>query len=396
MNEVVIFGAGNIGRSFIGSIFSRGGWKITFIDANKQLVALLNKRGCYTIKVKQNGMNDEKIKITGVSALHSDDKEAVLNKLALCRLCSTSIGAGALKDVIPVIAHAVKLRLETSVPPLDVIIAENIRGGAEYFRSILREYGLTGKEVGLIETSIGKMVPLMTAADLVKDPLEIHAEKYNQLIVDAQGFLNGVPDIPDIQAVDNILAWVDRKLFIHNLGHAAAAYFGYKAFPDTSLIADVIRDDKVHKKVRQVMEEAAVALLAEYSADFTAEQLYEHMDDLLYRFGNRSLGDTIYRVGRDLYRKLGRFDRVLGAVALCLKHGLPCDSIIEVFHAALMFRSTDSMGQISEADRRFVETLETRGLSWIVDNELGLGEGDQKMKELLLNKTASDHNTTFF
>ncbi len=385
MSEAVIFGAGNIGRSFIGNIFTRGGWKVTFIDADKKLVDLLNNRGCYTIKVKQSGRKDEIIEVAGISAVHSDDMEAVMKLLISCRICSTSVGKGALKYVIPVLADAVKRRLEAGALPLDIIIAENIREGSEYFRNIFKSQGLSVFEAGLVETSIGKMVPIMKTEDLAVDPLVLHAEKYNTLIVDRNGFLNGVPALPDIKAVDNIGAWVDRKLFIHNLGHAAAAYFGYETCPSRTLIADVLREKSVYSKVRRVMEEAAVALFVEYPDDFTQDGLNAHIEDLLHRFENRALGDTVYRVGRDLGRKLNRTDRVLGAAALCIKHGLQCSNILDVFHAALSFGAVGPDGLMFEADRVFTSALKKHGVEWVIKNKLGIGSEDGQLLKLLLD-----------
>ena len=383
MSEAVLFGAGNIGRSFIGSILVRGGWKVTFIDADRNLVDLLNRRGGYRIKVKRNGREDEIIEIKGVSAVHSDDSRAVKEKLTSCSLCSTSVGQGALKYVAPVIAGAVKYRHETGLPSMDILIAENIRNGAGYFREIFKEHGLKGDEAGLVETSIGKMVPIMTTDDLAEDPLVLHAEEYNTLILDRKGFINGVPDLPEIKAVENVAAWVDRKLFIHNLGHAAAAYFGYKSYPDRLLIADVLQDEEIRSRTRGVMEESARALLAEYPSDFTGRDLEEHINDLLFRFENRALGDTVFRVGRDLYRKLNRNDRILGAAALCLKHGLPSCKIIDAFHAALSFRAGDPAGGKAPQDKLFIADMEDKGVLYLIDKKLGLGPEDSELKTKL-------------
>ncbi len=388
MHEIVIFGAGNIGRSFIGAVFARNGWQVTFVDANRRLVDLLNEAGAYTIKVKQNGTPDEAIRVSGFSALYSDDTASVLQSLSTCSLCATSVGKGALPHVIPVLAEAVKARKTRNLPPLDIIIAENIREGKAYFQEILKENGLSGNEAGLIETSIGKMVPIMNQEDLKDDPLVLHAEPYNTLIVDGKGFRNGIPDIPEIKAVDNIEAWVDRKLFIHNLGHAAAAYLGYARDPDCEFIAEVLDDTATFSAVRNTMGEAAAALQAEYPGVFTQEELAAHIDDLLARFLNRNLGDTVFRVGKDLRRKLNRSDRVVGAIALCLEHDLPCEHIVEAFRAALRFRSEGPSGMFPD-DAQFTALIEEFGLDWVVRSKLGIGVKEENLIEVLTGEMAS-------
>ncbi len=171
--------------------------------------------------------------------------------------------------------------------------------------------------------------PLMTEEALSEDPLVLTAEEYNTLILDRKGFKNGVPDFPEIKAVENIAAWVYRRLFINNLGHGASAYLGSEKYPEKNLVAEVLEDDKIKLMVRNAMNKAAAALLCEYPDDFTKQ-------DLLIRFQNKALGDTVFRVGRDLPRKLGRNDRILGAAGLCIKHNLPYDEIIRVFMLPLI------------------------------------------------------------
>ena len=372
LNKAVIFGAGNIGRSFIGNIFSSNGLSVTFIDANAALVKELNLKKEYRIVIKRNNKADEAIPVKNIKAVHSSETDKIIKCLVECDLCATSVGQAALPKVIPLIAEGIKIRNQRSGSPLDIIIAENIRNGADYFRKLFKENGLSGDEAGLIETSIGKMVPIMTAADLSDDPLVLHAEEYNTLILDRKGFRNKVPEFPEIKAVENIAAWVDRKLFIHNLGHAASAYLGFEKYPQKKLIAEILEDDQIKLQVRRAMTEAAAALLKEYPADFTVEALTDHIDDLLFRFQNRALGDTVFRVGRDLPRKLGRDDRILGAAGLCLKHGLPFREIIDVFSSALEFAASDQAGESFGGDETFLKSVAEMGIQNILTDLCGL------------------------
>lgn len=149
-------------------------------------------------------------------------------------------------------------------------------------------------------------------------------------------------------------AWVDRKSFIHNLGHAAAAYYGHYLHPDAVYLWEVLENDEVRDFCFAAMGESACALMAEYPGVFEPEQLNEHAADLIRRFRNRALGDTIHRVGRDLKRKLGPDDRIMGALKLALRHGLTYGHILSTFVHALHFRASGPDGKPYAPDQSFL------------------------------------------
>ena len=365
--KLVQFGAGNIGRSFIGQVFSRAGWEVVFVDIDERLVKLLNEKQYYNVVIKREDQTDEVRSIGPVCAVDGRDAAAVAMEIAGADIVGTSVGKNALPKVIPVIAKglAIRRKLETGLNgeptpgcALNIIIAENDRAAPALFRSVLAaemgpDYPLN-KLVGLIETSIGKMVPIMKAADLDADPLQLFAEEYETLIVDRRGFRGPLPDISALHPVDPIAAYVDRKLFIHNLGHAAAAYLGYAAIT----IPEALALPNVEKIAREAMNEAADALIMEYPqsqypGSYNRDDLSSHIEDLLFRFKNRALGDTIHRVGRDLQRKLAREDRITGAMLLCAKHGLPFGTIAKVYRAALDFAAPAEDSALFPADKEF-------------------------------------------
>ncbi|MGQ9621306.1 MAG: hypothetical protein ACUVTX_10040, partial [Bacteroidales bacterium] len=245
-----------------------------------------------------------------------------------------------LKNVIPLLANGLIERRKKNIrQPLDIIIAENMRNAAHYLgRELAKHLPINfplNEMVGLVETSIGKMVPIMTKEDLEKDILQVFAEPYNTLIVDKKGFKNPVPDINGLEPKENMKAWVDRKLFIHNLGHSAAAFSGHFKYLNAVYMYEVLSDLKVLNFTREVMDQSADALLIVYKDDFTLLDLREYIEDLLMRFRNKALKDTIYRIGRDLVRKLGYDDRFVGAIHIARKAGKPYNKIIKAMSYGL-------------------------------------------------------------
>jgi mannitol-1-phosphate 5-dehydrogenase len=80
-------------------------------------------------------------------------------------------------------------------------------------------------------------------------------------------------------------------------------------------IWQAIEDPEIEVLVFKAMLSVAAALSKAYDADL--QKLISHVEDLVYRFGNRKLGDTAFRVGRDIPRKLSPEDRLIGAIKLC-------------------------------------------------------------------------------
>ncbi len=377
MKTLVQFGAGNIGRSFVGRIFAEHGWRVVFIDLDRELIDRLNACGQYRVVVKDSGQPDEIVTVEGVRGIDARDQAPVAAALADADLAATAVGKNALPSLAPVLARGLLARRQLHGDrPLDLVLAENVRNGGAIVRQALRrelpsDYPLN-KLAGLVETSIGKMVPLMTREALAVDPLWLFAEPYNTLILDRRGFRGQPPTMPELKMVDNIAAYVDRKLFIHNLGHAAAAYLGFCQAGEGGLLWQYLDNPAVLEDTRRVMQQAAAGVAAEYPNEFSTAQLHSHIEDLLRRFRNRALGDTAFRVGLDLRRKLGRHDRIVGAMLLNRRHGLPYKAIAHVLLAALRFRAGDENGSLFPADAEFIARDLPLGLNYVLTAVCGL------------------------
>lgn len=357
MKNILIFGAGNIGRSFIGQIFSRSGFEIVFIDVDDNLISLLNKEKGYTVIIKESEVPDEELHISPVRAINGRDQDLVISEIVKADYIATSIGKNALPKIFNLLAEGIEERKN----PIDIIIAENLTEGANFFREglfpFLKDKNSVNK-IGLIETSIGKMVPITSKENIEENPLTVYAEAYNTLIVDKDGFITSFPDVPFIKGVSPIKAYVERKLYIHNLGHAATAYLGYDYNPNLTYIWEVLEDKTIYNKVENLMMESGKALRARYPKVFSKQDIKDHVSDLLHRFKNRNLKDTIHRVGRDLLRKLEPEDRLLGGYELI--HSNSGNEIIikEVIEKALIFKKADENGKMMQTDTNFHKSLD--------------------------------------
>ena len=357
-----MIGAGKIGRSFIGQLFSRGGYEVVFIDVYKPVIDELNRRGVYKVIIKADA--DSVIEVENVRGVFAGHTDLASKEIASASIVAVSVGTAHLKSIVPLIAKGLIDRFESpDSAPLDIIIAENLRNAAEYLGDELKKCLPLNfqfqERVGLIETSIGKMVPIIQQKDVEFDILQVFAEPYNTLILDKMAFKNPIPELEGLAPKENMKAWVDRKLFIHNLGHSTAAYLGYLAFPTATYMYEVLSDEQLNTKVRNTMLQAAQVLLKMYPDEFTLETLTYHIDDLLYRFRNKALGDTIFRVGCDLQRKLSAEDRLAGAIHLARKYKLPFNLILESLVSACHFKATNEEGNILTQDLDFFRIYES-------------------------------------
>jgi len=317
----VIFGAGNVGRGFLGQLFSESGREVVFVEVDRTLVSALNTRRTYTIRLVDNERADE-VTISPVRALHAQEVDAVAETLSLADVGATAVGVRALPRIAPLVAAGIMRRNEIGAQsPLNIIICENLKNAAEAFRTMVGEHlsdehqDYLRTHIGFVDTVIGRMIPPLSAHMRKRDPSLIAVEPYKELPVDRQGFVGTVPRIVGMEPYSPFAAYTARKLYIHNCGHALLGYLG--RLRGHALGYEALQDEAVRLLLERALAEARAGIVAEYGV--TKEWLEDHIDDLLRRFGNRALADTTLRLGRDPMRKLGPEDRLVGAARLAEK-----------------------------------------------------------------------------
>lgn len=368
--SIAIFGAGKIGRSFIGQLFSLSGYEVIFIDIDQRIINELNKRKKYEVVIKSE--KEEVLQIANVSGINANNQELAIKVIANCSLMATCVGKNALPRILPLVAKGIEKRFAKQPDlPLDIILAENIRDASTLMKdglsALLDKKFPIDTYIGLIETSIGKMVPIMPKEIEDKDPLLVYAEPYNTLILDKNGFKDTIPKITGLSPKENIKAWVDRKLFIHNLGHATAAYLGFQKNQKWVYIYEALENSEIFWITRQTMLQSADILMGLYLEEFTWSQLETHIDDLLERFKNKALGDTIFRVGCDLYRKLSPEDRLAGPIHAAIKLEKPFNLILNALISGIAFRAKDENGNYYLTDEIFFSEAK-KGKDYILEN----------------------------
>jgi mannitol-1-phosphate 5-dehydrogenase len=250
-----------------------------------------------------------------------------------------------------VIAAGIKKRFARTKAPLNIIICENLIDADKLLEKLVKENlddiekTLFDERIGLVEASIGRMVPIQTPEMQDGDPLRVCTEAYGFLPVDKEAFKGDMPKIANMVPYGRFDFYVKRKLFIHNMGHAVCAYLGM--LKGDSFIYETVRRGGVLYIAQNAMLESALALSSKFSVPLAG--LYFHIQDLLRRFSNKALGDTCARVGGDTARKLGPQDRLIGAVRCCGEQGITPAFISVGAAAALHCRVQENGARPSRA-----------------------------------------------
>lgn len=318
--KAVMYGAGNIGRGFIGMLFSASGYEVTFIDVAENLIDALNREKKYPIRIVSNeGFED--IEVENISAVNGNHTEAAVEAIAEADIMATAVGVNILKYIVPNLAAGIRSRMEKGGGPLNIIICENLIDADKLLAKLIKaeltetEQLWFDKNIGLAEASIGRMVPVQTEEMKAGNPLRICVEQYDFLPVDKAAFKGEMPKIKNMVPFEPFDFYIKRKLYVHNMGHAICAYLGLYTHRD--YIFEAIDDVDIQSIVQNAMLESAIALTHKYH--MPTEDLVKHFQNLLYRFTNRALKDTCRRVGADPRRKLSPADRLIGASLLCLE-----------------------------------------------------------------------------
>ena len=141
----------------------------------------------------------------------------------------------------------------------------------------------------------------------------MRVEPYDFLPVDKAAFKGMIPEYKKIIPYEPFHYYLERKLYVHNMAHVTTAFLGQ--YLNKTYIHEAAHDIYIQSIVRGCMTESCMMLSEKYQVPFS--KLNAHMNDLLHRFKNSYLKDTVTRVARDPMRKLQPSDRLIGAARSC-------------------------------------------------------------------------------
>ncbi|MGP7818099.1 mannitol-1-phosphate 5-dehydrogenase [Niallia sp. 01092] len=362
--HAVHFGAGNIGRGFIGLLLTQSGYDVCFVTRNKKKISLLKQRKQYSVYIA-NQTNDEMI-VQNVTAISSQNKESVAKRIADTDLITTAVGVSNLPNIAEKIALGIKLRLQNNnTEPLHIIACENAIGGSSKLKKWVYEHieeelhEKIDRYVAFPDAAVDRIVP----AQHHEDPLEVTVEPYFEWVIDRSAMLGGLPEIKDVQLVDSLEAFIERKLFTVNTGHCCAAYYGY--LKGYSTIQEVMADPNLKTEIKKVMQETGDMLIEKYDLDETKHENY--IQKILKRFTNPNLTDKIVRVGRSPIRKLSIGDRLVRPALQTYDQGKDVSNLTKAMAAALLFDYSKDPEAV-----KLKQAIRKNGINQVISKYLGI------------------------
>lgn len=331
--KAVHFGAGNIGRGFIGLLLSQSGYEVTFSDVNKTLVCDLQERGEYTVTLADD--TKEQLLVKGITAIDGTDLEKVASIVAEADIVTTAVGVNILKHIAVGIARGIEQRIANGAGNLHIIACENTIGGSTQLKEHVYghlEEAIKGKvstSVAFPDAAVDRIVPIQHNVD----PLAVTVESFYEWVVDASAMLEGYQPVKGIHYVDNLSPFIERKLFTVNTGHCTAAYLGNLKGYDT--IQQAMADESIVDEVKATLQETGTVLVSRHH--FNQEEHDKYIDTIIGRFANPYLTDEVIRVGRSPIRKLSPNDRLVKLAMLAHELGIEPKRLAKVMAAALCF-----------------------------------------------------------
>ena len=337
--QALHFGAGNIGRGFIGKLLSDAGVHVTFADVNEQVIDEIAKRHQYPVNVVGEQSTTEIVH--NVDAINSSS-DKVKDYIAKVDLVTTAVGPQILARIAENMAKGLIARhQQANNAPLNIIACENMVRGTSQFKQEIFKYiphelhQWINSHIGFVDSAVDRIVPPATSK--TGDILEVTVETFSEWIVDKNQFVGNIPQIKGMEPVDNLMAFVERKLFTLNTGHAITAYLGF--YNNIATIRDAILVDSIRAVVQGAMQESGQVLIKRYNFDPAKHQAY--IEKILTRFENPYLHDDTARVGRQPIRKLGSGDRLVKPLLGTFEYELKNSNLLIGIAAALNYRNDD-------------------------------------------------------
>lgn len=386
MKKAVHFGAGNIGRGFIGEILSKNGFEIYFVDTNKAIIDELNTRHSYEIGIASS--SPEKISVSGVFGINNgENPKDVIEAIAQADIVTTAIGPNILPYIAELVAKGIQKRKEENKQvQIDIIACENMIGGSEFLEKKVAEYLSDSDKVylanyiGFPNAAVDRIVPGQKHEDL----LYVEVEPFCEWVIDEIQIKNKSFKLEGVHYANNLEPFIERKLFSVNSGHATVAYSS--AYKGYKTILEGLQHKEILSALKGVQKETRALLLAKWPQYFTEEDLMSYHQMIISRFANPKIIDEVTRVARTPIRKLGYDERFIRPIRELNERGLSYQNHLDIVGKIFAYQDENDSQSV-----QLQEKLSTMDFQRLIEEVTGLSNKKIILEiELVIKKYKND------
>lgn len=377
VKQAVHFGAGNIGRGFIGALFSQSNYHVTFVDIAEKIINQLNADEGYNVVTAAE--HPETLAVQNVSGLNNlTQEQAVIEAIKGATYITTAIGPNVLPRIAPLIAKGLAERVKTSDENVYIIACENQISATDLLKGYIFDAldeetkAHVINKVFFFNSAVDRIVPIQHN----QGSLDVLVESYYEWVVEAP---EDIPLVEGMTIVPDLAPFIERKLFTVNTGHAVIAYFGYLKGKET--IDQTLRDSDIYEQVQQTLQETGNYLIKRYDLDRKEHEAY--ITKIIERFKNPHLNDLVKRVGRAPIRKLGPQDRLIRPALEAKKAGLSYAYLAKAIAAALLFDP-----QEDKEAMKLQANIHEYGIEYVLKEVSELEASDDLTKEIIAQYNA--------
>ena len=386
MKKAVHFGAGNIGRGFIGEILSKNGFEIYFVDTNKAIIDELNTRHSYEIGIASS--SPEKISVSGLFGINNgENPEDVIEAIAQADIVTTAIGPNILPYIAELVAKGIQKRKEENKQvQIDIIACENMIGGSEFLEKKVAEYLSDSDKVylanyiGFPNAAVDRIVPGQKHEDL----LYVEVEPFCEWVIDESQIKNKSFKLEGVHYASNLEPFIERKLFSVNSGHATVAYSS--AYKGYKTILEGLQHKEILSALKGVQKETRALLLAKWPQYFTEEDLMSYHQMIISRFANPKIIDEVTRVARTPIRRLGYDERFIRPIRELNERGLSYQNHLDIVGKIFAYQDENDSQSV-----QLQEKLSTMDFQRLIEEVTGLSNKKIILEiELVIKKYKND------